>query len=97
MPSIICDIPNQSEDRILRGGLSYYGRPVSFRNLNSLRSVLRRLARCTFGFIRTVTNCVGLFESTFSVFRGLAENLTSMPEILNLSTGRRLGNGIPDN
>ena len=96
MPGIICDIPDQSEDRIIGCGLGYYGRPISFRNLNGLRSVLSGLVRCTLGFIGAVTNRVSLFESALSVFSGLAENFTSVSEIFDLCTGRRFSDWVTD-
>ena len=93
---IVGDIPYQSCDRILRGGLGYYGRPVSFRNLDSFFRVFCRLVRGTFGLVCSVANGVGLFESTFSVFCGLTENFAGVPEVLDLRARRRLGNRVTD-
>ena len=94
MPSIICDIPNQPCDRILRRGPGHYRRSVSFRNLNSFFSILRSFVCSTFGFICPVSNRVSLFEGTFGIFRGLAEHFAGMSEVLYLRPGRRLGNRV---
>jgi len=96
VPSIICDIPDQPCDRILGRGLGYYGRPVSFRNLNSLCSIFRRFVRGTFSFVGSVANGVGFLESALSGLRSLAENFTGVPEVLNLRSGRRLSNRVTD-